>query len=81
MSLLHTHVLGRDVKIAHSLLQWRAFIKRTAAACGKTCIDDTNAGRLANPGPAWGLPYVLVGDGAARCITFVRWSRHHEIRL
>ena len=45
MSLLHTHVLGRDVKVAHSLLQWRALIKRTAAACSKTCIDDTNAGR------------------------------------
>jgi hypothetical protein len=45
MSLLHTHVLGRDVKVAHSLLQWRALIKRTAAACSKTCIDDTNTGR------------------------------------
>src|SRR5258707_9240509 len=45
MSLLHTHVLGRDVKVAHSLLQWRALIKRTAAAGSKTCIDDTNAGR------------------------------------
>src|SRR5258706_10052233 len=45
MSLLHSHMLGRDVKVAHSLLQWRALIKRTAAARSKTCIDDTNAGR------------------------------------
>ena len=45
MPLLHTHVLGRDVKVAHSPLQWRALIKRTAAASSKTCIDDTNAGR------------------------------------
>ena len=45
MSLLHTHMLRRDVKVAHSLLQRRALIKRTAAASAKTCIDDTNAGR------------------------------------
>ena len=45
MSPLHTHMLGRDVKVAHSLLQWRALIKRTAAACSKACIDDANAGR------------------------------------
>src|SRR3979411_963486 len=45
MSLLHTHVLGRDVKVAHSPLQRRALIKRAAAAGSKTCIDDTNAGR------------------------------------
>jgi hypothetical protein len=45
MSLLHTHMLRRDVKVAHSPLQRRVLIKRTAAACSKTCIDDTNAGR------------------------------------
>ena len=45
MPLLHTHVLGRDMKVAQSLLQRRALIKRTAAGCSKTCIDDTNAGR------------------------------------
>src|SRR3981081_1544741 len=45
MSPLHTHVLGRDMKVAQSLLQRRALIKRTAAGCSKTCIDDTNAGR------------------------------------
>src|SRR3979490_2875796 len=45
MSLLHTHMLRSDRKVTHSLLQWRALIKRTAAACSKTCIDDTNAGR------------------------------------
>jgi len=45
MSLLHTHVLGRDVKVAHSPLQRRALIKRSAAAGSKACIDDTNAGR------------------------------------
>src|SRR3979409_132660 len=45
MSLLHTHVLRSDMKVTHSLLQWRALIKRAAAACSKTCIDDTNAGR------------------------------------
>src|SRR4030081_2111625 len=45
MSLLHTHMLRRDVKVAHSPLQRRALIKRTAAAGSKACIDDTNAGR------------------------------------
>jgi hypothetical protein len=45
MSLLHTHMLRRDVKVAHSPLQRRAFIKRSAAACSKASIDDTNAGR------------------------------------
>src|SRR5258707_11564411 len=41
MSLLHTHMLRRDVKVAHSPLQRRAFIKRSAAACSKASIDDT----------------------------------------
>src|SRR3982074_758217 len=45
MSLLHTHMLRRDVKVAHSPLQRRALIKRTAAAGSKACIDNTNAGR------------------------------------
>jgi hypothetical protein len=45
MSLLHTHVLGRDVKVAHSLLQRRTLIKRPATACSEACIDDTNASR------------------------------------
>src|SRR3979490_3468802 len=45
MSLLHTHMLRSDRKVTHSLLQWRALIKRPAAASSKTCIDDTNAGR------------------------------------
>src|SRR3979409_1758100 len=45
MSLLHTHMLRSDMKVTHSLLQRRALIKRAAAACSKTCIDDTNAGR------------------------------------
>jgi hypothetical protein len=35
-------VAGRNNK---QPLQRRALIKRTAAACSKTCIDDTNAGR------------------------------------
>src|SRR5258708_12948880 len=45
MWLLHTQMLRRDGKVADSPLQGRAFIKRTAAACSKTSIDDTNAGR------------------------------------
>jgi hypothetical protein len=45
MSLLHTHMSRRDVKVTHSPLQRRALIKRTAAACSKTCIDGTNARR------------------------------------
>jgi hypothetical protein len=45
MSLLDIHVLRRDVNVAHSLLQPRALIKRTAAACSNACIDDTNVGR------------------------------------
>ena len=45
MSLLHSRMLRRDVKVSHSPLQRRVLIKRTAAARSKTCIDDTNAGR------------------------------------
>src|SRR3982074_1958757 len=52
MSLLHTHMLRRDVKVAHSPLQRRALIKRTAAAGSKACIDDTNAGR-GDPNRQW----------------------------